>query len=111
LATEIWIRKGDKTVSAESGNYWLTEDGILARLGMLSEDVQLGTFNNAVKIYGTALGVTDFVISGDVGPNSCLWCIDHIGQSYHRGQFMPDLPKHINCIHFYDIERIGSLPE
>jgi hypothetical protein len=43
--------------------YWETQDGILDRFSMLAEDVQLATFNGAVKIYGTALGVTDFVIS------------------------------------------------
>jgi hypothetical protein len=90
--------------------YWQSPDGILDRFSMLAEDVQLSTFNGAVKIYGTALGVTDFVISGDLKATSCEWCIGHVGMVYHRGQFMPDLPRHIKCPHFYDIFRIGEPP-
>ena len=49
--------------------------------------------------------VTDFVISGDLKATSCEWCIGHVGVIYHRGQFMPSLPKHPGCTHFYDILR------
>ncbi len=38
----------------------LSYKGIVERLGMLAEEVQLSTFNNAVKVYATAYGVTDF---------------------------------------------------
>jgi hypothetical protein len=86
-------------------NYWETQDGILERFSMLAEDVQLSSFNGAVKVYGTALGVTDFVISGNLKTTSCEWCIGHVGVVYHRGQFMPSLPKHPGCLHFLDILR------
>jgi hypothetical protein len=66
-------------------NYWETQDGILERFSMLAEDVQLSSFNGAVKVYGTALGVTDFVISGNLKTTSCEWCIGHVGVVYHRG--------------------------
>jgi hypothetical protein len=88
-------------------DYWQTQDGILDRFSMLAEDVQLGTFNGAVKVYGIALGVTDFVISGNLKATSCEWCIGHVGVVYRRGMFMPILPRHPGCTHFYDVLRVG----
>ena len=89
-------------------DYWQTPGGILERFGMLADDVQLATFNGAVKILAAAYGATDFQVSGNLKLTSCQWCINHIGVTYHRGQFMPDLPRHPGCPHFYDILRIGS---
>jgi len=89
----------------------LTEEGILDRIGLIADDVRLGTFNNATKVYGTAVGITDFTVSGELVPNSCAWCQLHVGQTYHRGMFMPQLPKHPNCLHFYDLGRVGAEPE
>ena len=100
----------EQAVDGVAVNYWETQDGILDRFSMLAEDVQLSSFNGAVKVYGTALGVTDFVISGDLKATSCEWCINHVGVVYHRGSFMPDLPRHQFCPHFYDILRIGEPP-
>ncbi len=100
----------EQAVDGVAVNYWETQDGILDRFSMLAEDVQLSTFNGAVKVYGIALGVTDFVISGDLKATSCEWCTNHVGVVYHRGRFMPDLPRHQFCPHFYDILRIGEPP-
>ncbi len=86
-------------------NYWETPEGIFDRFGMLAEDIEFGSFNNAVKVYGTALGVTDFTVSGNLGATSCSWCQNHVGVKYHLGQFMPDLPRHPHCIHYYGVER------
>ncbi len=95
-----------------SENYWQTPNGILDRFGMLADDVQLATFNDAVKVYATAYGATDFRISGSLKLTSCQWCINHVGAVYHRGQFMPDLPRHPGCPHFYDIVKTKSgVPE
>jgi hypothetical protein len=94
-----------------AAKFWQTRQGILDRIGLLADQIQLGTFNNATKVYGTACGVTDFRISGDITSTSCSWCIMHVGRTYHRGLFMPQLPKHPNCIHFYDIERVGKPPK
>ena len=90
--------------------YWLSGEGILERIGLLADDIRLGTFNNATKVYGTAVGVTDFRVSGDLISTSCGWCRMHVGNVYHYGMFMPSLPKHPNCQHFYDIYRVGSEP-
>ncbi len=71
---------------------------------MLADDVQLSTFNDAVKVFGMTIGVTAFKISGTLKLTSCQWCINHVGNVYHRGQFMPDLPRHPGCNHYYDIQ-------
>jgi len=39
---------------------------------------------------------------------TCEWCGEHIGRVYRMGQFMPDLPKHVNCWHFWDLEYVGE---
>lgn len=91
--------------------FWESEEGLLERIGLLADQVQLGTYNQAVKVFGTAVGATDFTISGDLTNNSCSWCIMHVGQVYHRGQFMPELPKHPYCPHYYEIGRIGANSE
>ncbi len=90
--------------NAEKKDYWQTAEGILSRFGMLANDVQLGTFNDAVKVFGMAMGFTAFKISGALKPASCQWCINHVGNVYRGGQFMPDLPRHPGCLHYYDIQ-------
>jgi hypothetical protein len=102
--------RSDNQMSYEPGNFWNSEKGLLERIGLLGDQIQLGTYNNAVKVYATAVGATDFTISGDITATSCAWCAMHVGQTYHRGQFMPDLPRHPWCIHTYDVERIGAAP-
>ncbi len=91
--------------------FWNSENGLMERIGLLADQVQLGTYNRAVKVYATAVGATNFTITGGLTKNSCSWCAIHVGQTYHRGQFMPELPKHPNCPHRYEIERVGSTPE
>ncbi len=88
-------------------DYWRSREGILERLAMLANDVELSTFNNAVKVYGKACGATDFQVSGNLKQTSCQWCINHVGVIYHKGQFMPDLPRHPGCPHFYNILSVG----
>ncbi len=90
-------------------DFWNTEEGLIERIGLLADQVQLGTYNNAVKVYATSVGATDFTVVGP--PGKCSWCAMHVGTTYHRGQFMPELPKHPRCPHYYEIERIGASPE
>ena len=78
--------------------FWNSEEGLLERIGLLGDQIQLGTYNNAIKVFATAVGATDFTIAGELSVTSCAWCQMHVGQVYHRGQFMPDLPKHPNCL-------------
>jgi hypothetical protein len=87
--------------------------GIGIRLEMLGHQIEYGTFNNAVKITSSAIGVFNFKMIGETGLTAkgnpmCEWCGEHIGRVYRLGQFMPDLPKHPNCRHFWDIEYLGE---
>jgi len=90
-------------------SYWQTMEGILERIDLLADYVQLGTFNHTVLVHSTAVGATHMQIKGGVGPNTCEWCGLHNGKVYRIGMFMPTLPKHPNCIHWYDILRIGEI--
>ena len=92
-------------------DFWNSLEGLTERIGLLADQVQLGTYNSAVKVYATAVGATDFTISGSLTKSSCGWCAMHVGQTYHRGQFMPDLPKHPGCPHYYEVERVGANPD
>lgn len=91
--------------------YWGTEEGLLKRIDLLADQVQLGTFNNAVKVYATSVGVTDFTIAGELKPTSCEWCELHVGKTYRYGMFLPNLPRHPHCPHWFDIARVGPAPE
>jgi len=93
-----------------SENYWASEEGIMNRIDLLAEDVRMGTFNNATKVYGTAVGATHFKISENLIPTSCSWCRLHVGRTYRLGMFMPHLPKHPHCIHYFIPLRIGAPP-
>jgi hypothetical protein len=83
--------------------YWGTPQGLRLRLEYLSEDLEWGVFNNAVQIEASSLGIMDFVMSGGLIPTSCTWCEEHVDRVYRRGQFMPRLPKHPNCLHYWDV--------
>ena len=95
--------EGEATVS-----FWESEAGLLERAGLLADKIQLGTYNLATLIFGKNAGADGFQISGELGPNSCQWCIMHLGQVYPRGQFMPTLPKHHHCVHYYIPVKLGE---
>ena len=96
---------------SDAVNFWETENGIMERIELLADQVQLGTYNKSVKVFATSVGATEFTIAGGLKPSSCEWCQMHVGQVYHRGQFMPELPKHPNCPHHYEVGRAGAEPE
>lgn len=89
-------------------DYWTTMGGIGMRLEMLGHQIEYGTFNNAVIITSSTIGVFNFKMIGPRGPHTCEWCDQHIGRVYRQGQFMPDLPKHPNCVHFWDLAYQGE---
>jgi len=91
-------------------DYWSTMGGIGVRLEMFGEQLEWGTFNNAVKITASSIGVFNFMIvgPGPSDPKTCDWCAEHWGQVYRQGQFMPQLPKHPWCRHWFDIEYLGE---
>lgn len=94
----------------EGSNFWTSEAGILERIGMLADQVIFGSFNNALKISATAIGATDFTMAGPDDEKTCDYCGMYLGETYRRGMFMPELPAHPWCRHWWDFERIGSPP-
>lgn len=89
-------------------SFWESEAGLLERIDLLGDQIQLGTYNLATLIFGLNAGANAFQISGDLSQNSCEWCIMHVGQIYYRGQFLPTLPKHFHCVHYYIPVKLGE---
>ena len=89
-------------------DYWSTMGGIGVRLGMLGHQVEWRTFNGAVKIMTSSIGVFAYMMVGPDDERTCEWCGEHIGREYRQGQFMPELPKHPNCRHYWDIKYLGE---
>ena len=89
-------------------DYWSTMGGVAMRLEMLGNQIEYGTFNGAVKIVASSIGVFDFMMVGEITPTSCEWCEQHVGRIYRLGQFMPNLPKHPHCAHWWDIRYVGE---
>ena len=101
---EMLLDEFDAAVS-----FWNTEEGLLERIGLLGDQIQFGTYNHALKVIATSVGATDFRIAGP--PGKCPWCAMHVGMVYHRCQFTPELPKHPNCPHYFEVERTGAEPK
>jgi hypothetical protein len=89
-------------------SFWETEAGLLERAALLGDKIQLGAYNLATKLFGFNAGADGFQISGELGPNSCQWCIMHVGKVYPAGQFLPSLPKHPHCVHYYVPVKLGG---
>lgn len=82
--------------------------GIAVRLEMLGHQIQYSTYNRAIVITASSIGVFDFKMIGPDDERTCDWCAEHIDRVYRMGMFMPDLPKHIGCRHFWDIAYVGE---
>lgn len=93
---------------AAAGDYWETKEGVWARLQALAHDVQYRTFNGAIQVYASKAGfysfewVTQPSLSA-TGP--CPICLGHDRKIYRRGQFMPEMPVHVNCVCIFRIQR------
>lgn len=88
--------------------YWSTMGGVGVRLEMFGHQLEWGLFNKAVRITASKIGVFNFKMIGPDDERTCEWCGEHLGRVYRQGRFMPSLPKHPNCRHFWDIEYIGE---
>lgn len=86
-----------------SEDFWVSSDGWLLRILMLNHLVQWLTFNDAVLTEAEKVGYKKFIIAGPLDERCCDWCAEHVDQIYTASQFMPDLPKHINCRHWWDV--------
>ena len=89
-------------------DYWSTMGGIGVRLEMLGHQIEYSTFSRAIIITASSIGRFDFKMIGPDDERTCNWCGEHIGRVYRMGRFMPDLPKHIGCRHFWDIAYVGE---
>lgn len=92
---------------APEPDYWLTDEGIDDRLEMLAEQVAFRTFNSALVTEGKKQGYSKYVVRGPWDAKTCDSCAEVVGRSrfnvYTAYQFMPILPRHPNCRHYWDI--------
>jgi len=95
-------------MSMEAERYWLSEEGIGMRLDLLGEEVTWDYFNNAVKVTANSLGITKLQIVGELDEATCPYCqglYDENGEGrvYLIHWFLPDLPAHLGCRHFWNV--------
>jgi hypothetical protein len=81
--------------------YWMSETGVNLRLEMLGQSIVWGSFNNAIKVSASSYGVHRFTMAGL--PPVCKYCQQYYGHTYRMGQFMPNIPAHPYCTHYWDI--------
>lgn len=92
--------------------YWSEMGGIFVRLEMFGEQLQYKTYNQAVVITASTVGIFNLKMVGPLDERTCDWCAEHVGRVYRSNQgFMPILPKHPNCRHWWDIEYLGEKPQ
>jgi hypothetical protein len=102
------LQKLRSDIEGEPQPYWSTMGGIGVRLKMFGQQIEYSTFNKSVVITASSIGRFNFMMIGPEDERTCEWCNEHLGRVYRMGQFMPDLPKHPNCRHFWDIEYLGE---
>lgn len=83
--------------------FWSSERGINLRLEMLGSEVTWGHFNNAVVAIASSVGIKKFVLAGPDGGPICAYCSKYVGNIYRAGQFMPSIPAHPFCRHWWDL--------
>ena len=101
-------REESLLTGGEVGDYWSSIDGIYIRLNMLGETVVWDYFNGAIKVCANAFGIRKLQITGPLDERICDYCEGLFdengeGETYMIWQFMPDLPAHPGCRHFWDV--------
>jgi len=84
-----------------AGAYWSSPEGIAQRIEMLSQSFTYKIVNNALIIYGESGGVTRWRWTTNPGASQsgpCEYCESQNGRIYRKGQFLPSLPAHVNCV-------------
>lgn len=83
--------------------YWKSWEGVQVRLEDLAEDLIYRVFNRAIQAYGSTMGIKMFKIVGPLDSSTCETCAAYLwGGPWRAGQFMPDIPAHPGCRHYYD---------
>ena len=88
-------------VDARASAYWSSPEGILQRIAMLSQSFTHRIVNNALIIYGESGGITRWRWGTNPGESifgPCAYCESQDGRIYRKGQFLPSLPAHVNCV-------------
>ena len=81
--------------------YWSSPEGIMHRINMLSQSFTYKIVNNSLIAYGTAGGITRWRWATNPGASisgPCAYCDSQNGRIYRKGQFLPSLPAHANCV-------------
>jgi len=82
-------------------DYWKSPAGIMTRINMLSQSFTYKIVNSSLIAYGTAGGITRWRWASNPGASisgPCAFCDSQNGRIYRRGQFLPSLPAHSNCV-------------
>jgi hypothetical protein len=82
-------------------DFWQTEAGVETRLQLLESSLEAESFNLAVVT--NPYGLMMFQISGPLDDRTCFICSEYAGQAFRKGEYMPELPIHPNCRHFWEI--------
>jgi len=86
---------------AAASKYWYTPEGIQRRIDALSRSFTYKIVNNSLMAYGESAGITEFQWMTDPGATKtgpCPYCASKNGNIYRKGQFLPPLPAHSNCV-------------
>lgn len=73
----------------------------MQRVMMLSQSFTYKIVNSSLIAYGTAGGITRWRWTSNPGWSAqgpCAFCDSQNGRIYRRGQFLPSLPAHSNCV-------------
>ncbi len=95
---------------AQKTPFWLTDKGLNQRIKFLSRLVVIRTYNNALQVYGRDAKVKGFTYVKYNRVYDCEICWPYDGRNYRAGQFMPYIPRHINCQCGFDVHGV-ELPE
>jgi len=77
--------------------YWLSPEGIMRRIEMLSQSFTYQVVNNSLRFHGYSAGITRVRWATRGDERVCPICGPLEGRIYRKGQFLPPLPAHANC--------------
>ena len=92
-----------------TSDYWRTAPGLVRRIKMLSQEFTYKIINNSLMFRGQSAGInhvrwTTHPEDTETGP--CVICDGLDGHVYRKGQFLPPLPAHANCVCEWELIRI-----
>ena len=85
----------------KTSDYWRSPEGIMRRIEMLSQSFTYKVVNNSLMFYGYSAGIKRVRWVTNPGASKtgpCPICDALNGRIYRKGQFLPPLPAHQNCV-------------